>query len=222
MQRSTSGDPNRAKTRMRNLSLHAALGLLVLVAGRPSHGLAQAEDKGLDLPTITLDTPITGALELADEPLEALVVDAAGDRTAADGFEFVWENSDYISITAQADIPIYLALTDAGGNVLTGDGTDGSQRECEIVYAPRQPGQFRVVVNSFHGEPGTYILELRQAQDSQLQSLSSQLPVDGEIFESREVSGNIDPNDRRFRTYAIHVPEGTEQLTIRAEGGADI
>ena len=180
------------------------------------------EPTGLVLPVIEIDSVVTGTFAEDDLVLEALLVDAVGDTSYADAFELTLGERETISIEVTGTVPIYLALIGPDGEPIAGAGTTGDDNAPSLLYTTPEGGQYRLVVNSFHGDPGEYELNVAYGSDEQLQSASDNMPVDGVLLSGEPVDGNIDPAARLYRTFMIDVPAAAEQLTLETAASQDI
>lgn len=171
---------------------------------------------------IALGETREGSFRRGDRTLESFVTAAAGDASFADAFVLEAEEPVTITVRAEATVPTYLALIDEDGVLLAGAGTDGSNLQPQLVRRLSEPGRLGIVVNSFHGDPGTYTITAEPAQPDDLEAMASDLPVDGTVAPGDTINATIVPSERLYRTYVVDVPPGAEQLTIEATSGADI
>ena len=166
------------------------------------------------LPTIEIDSVISGLFDDSDLPLEALLNDAVGDTSFADAFEVTLAERETVSIHATATVPVYLALVAPDGAPVAGAGTGGDDNAPSLLYTAPSGGVYRLVVNSFHGDLGEYELNVGHGSAEELQAASDNMPVDAVLVAGEPVENSIDPSDRFYRTFMFEVTPSAEQLTI--------
>lgn len=179
----------------------------------------------VELPTpviLSLNEVQTGTFAEGDTPLEAVVPGNAGDTSYTDVFSTTLVAGEPVTIQAQGDVPLYLAVLTSDQTLLLGDGIHGDESNVQVTHVPGTTDSYILIVNSYYGEVGTYTLSVRAAESSELEELASDLPVDGVISSGDSISDEIELSDRIYRTYVVDVTEGATSLTIAAQSTYDI
>jgi len=58
--------------------------------------------------------------------------------------------------------------------------------------------------------------------EAEITALSQNMPVDRELVPGEAFEGIIQPNERIYQTFTVHVPEGSEELTVRIRANQDL
>jgi hypothetical protein len=188
-----------------------------------AEGAEAGEPPGREQATpIALRDVVQGSFADGDFGLEDVIPENGGDRTFADAYRFDVAPGQIVSIAVDTDVNTYLALLNPEGRIVGGDGLQGDRTSTRIVRLLAEAGTHVIVVNSYYGQPGDYVLRAQFASEADIRTLSDELPVDGVLRDGEPVDGAIDLASRIFRTFVVDVPEGTQELIIETSGADNV
>ena len=175
-----------------------------------------------ELPALLPGQNVNGTLQAGDLALSSVVLDSSLDLSFTDAFVMELRAGDVIVADVSSPTAIYLALLNPEQSLIAGEGTAGDENDPHLVVQIPESGRYVVVVNSYHGDSTEYQLGVRMGSEAEIRALSLNMPVDRELVPGEAFEGAIQPDDRIYRTYAVDVPEGSEELTIRIRANQDL